>query len=476
MFALTIYGSLLPFNFTARPFNDALDSFLRMTTIATSLLEARGDWVISAVQFSIFSFLAMAAVAVDRPARMGLVAALVVLPLCIFLAVAIEYLQIYFPPRTVSINDIIVESLGSLAGTAVWLFWGRRVTGWLRRLGSVSNIAGLAGRLIPGYVFLVLVVQLMPFDFIVGRQELFVKYNEGKMHFVPFHGPWDADALTKTLLNVVCFLPLGLLHSLASDSSQRRALAFPWAALALPPLVESLQIFVYSRSFDVTDIVSGAMGILVGTWLPRLPRRMLTGVPAIQSGNSVVRFTKTMVSLAIVLSWFGLVLYFNWRPFNFTTDPVQFASDAENLDLYGWRRMAFAPFVDYYWGNKYNALDQFLRKGISFVPLGAFLALASSMIYSTGGTRRVLIASLLVGAVVETGRYFLPDRNPSVTDLLISCAGAIAGFLFFRYVRATLWAQSNLYGELSIKPPSNATSPRSTPVAKPPVVFILFRR
>lgn len=82
-----------------------------------------------------------------------------------------------------------------------------------------------------------------------------------------------------------------------------------------------------------------------------------------------------------------------------------------------------APFVDYYWGSKYNALDQFVRKGVSFLPLGVLFALAGREIFATGRAYRVVAAAIAIGLVVEAGRYFLPTRSPSLTDVVIGCGG-----------------------------------------------------
>src|SRR5207248_1587603 len=104
------------------------------------------------------------------------------------------------------INDIVVETIGAIIGTVAWLVAGRRVSSWLRRLSSSSSITGFASRLLPGYLVALFIVQLMPFDFVLGRKELATKFTEGKVLLVPFHGPRNADALAKSILNLACFL------------------------------------------------------------------------------------------------------------------------------------------------------------------------------------------------------------------------------------------------------------------------------
>src|SRR5262245_7087529 len=111
MFVFAVYGSLLPFRYVYRPFDEVLAAFSQIKLYDPSNLEARGDWVISTVLFAALSFLLIAALSVDRPRWVGFLAALVGMCACLVLSVALEFTQIYFPPRTVSLNDIFMESL-----------------------------------------------------------------------------------------------------------------------------------------------------------------------------------------------------------------------------------------------------------------------------------------------------------------------------------------------------------------------------
>jgi hypothetical protein len=104
--------------------------------------------------------------------------------------------------------------------------------------------------------------------------------------------------------------------------------------------------------------------------------------------------------------------------------------------------MTLAPFVDYYWGSKYNALDLFVRKGMTFLPAGVFVALSAHSVFQPGAARKAVVIAFAISAVMQVGRYFLPGRIPSVTDVLIACAAAWLGFRFTQYVRSIFWADS----------------------------------
>jgi VanZ family protein len=148
----------------------------------------------------------------------------------------------------------------------------------------------------------------------------------------------------------------------------------------------------------------------------------------------------------LFLVWLGVVAYVYWRPFNFTTDPSQFGTDRDEFQDFGFRRLTLAPFVDYYWGSKYNALDQFVRKALAFLPLGGFIALSLRDLYRRGVACWTVLTAILIATGLEVGRYFLPSRSPSTTDILIACGGAWVGFEIVRQFRVLFWAESTLYG------------------------------
>src|SRR5207302_801942 len=152
---------------------------------------------------------------------------------CAALSVAIEFVQLYFPPRTVSLNDIAVESLGGLVGALTWLAVGQRLTEWLRGLSTITGVEGLAGRFMPAYLFLLLVVQLMPFDLAVRPEGVAVKYHEGKIWLLPFQHvvQGGGETVVKLFTNMACFLPLGFLKVLVRRRKPKTRRSWAWVIL-----------------------------------------------------------------------------------------------------------------------------------------------------------------------------------------------------------------------------------------------------
>jgi VanZ family protein len=364
---------------------------------------------------------------------------------CAALAIAVEFAQQFFPPRTVSLNDVAVESVGGVVGVLAWVAGGSRVTKWARRVTAVTTVSDLARRLMPAYLAILLIVELMPFDLVIGGTELRTKYLEGKIVLIPFAGRFDSASAGKTALNIIAFVPMGLLSILAGTPSHRSGdrLRWPGIALAGPVLVEVLQLFVYSRAFDATDILTGMVGVWGGWWLaqPRQFRVLAEWIAAPRLG---------ILGPMAWLVWLAVVIYVHWHPFDFTLDPSRFATDSEEFAVYGLRRMTLAPFVDYYWGSKYEALDQFVRKGMSFLPAGVLVALSAPAVFQPRAARATVGIALMTAAAMQVGRYFLPGHIPSVTDLLIAGTAAWLGFRFTQYIRSIFWAETVLASTLAI--------------------------
>jgi VanZ family protein len=445
------YGSLVPFQLRPQSFAEAWGKLQNITFSPVTDLGGRGDWSISVVLFAVISFLAMGMLCVDRPRSEAWRSAPFVMLACAALAVAIEFCQIFFPPRTVSVNDLIVQSTGGCLGVLVWLLGGARVTRWVRRLGSATGVAGLARRLWPGYLAVLLATQLMPFDFTVSASELAIKYDEGKIWLTPFALSATrglGEFLAKVFIHTLCFAPLGFLWVLAGDGRARQP--FHWLSIAawsalLAALVEAAQLFVYTRFFDSTDVLLGAAAVCLGWYVGQAFCARWQDALA----NPEMPFGPQcpgVVWAGAIVVWLAAVLYFNWTPFNFTAEPAAYAEDFESFPRHGMRRFAWLPIVDYYWGSKYNALDQFLKKMLSFAPLGVIVTLAARRLYQPKMGWAVVGLAFVVGTVIEVGSYFLPQRYPSTTDVVIACIGAWLGFALTQHVWAVFWAERMLFG------------------------------
>lgn len=433
-----VYGSLVPLTFRHVPLDEAIREFTNIPYLPLGI-ESRADWVANILLFVPLSYLLMAALCVDGGLRSGIALVLVV-PVCVLFSIALEFTQIFFPPRTVSLNDVLAESLGTVAGGALWVAYGDEVTQWSRRLWSRNREAGLARLLLPGYLVLLLVIHVMPLDLTLSPAILYKKYKLGLVHFLPFQTP-----LEKHVWNVAYFLPVGVLVACVPNTWRTRR-SWPkvlGAGLATAAFIEFLQLFVYTRHVDPSDVITGSAAVLAGwfaalswTTSPSEDKNAPRDRP-IGSGSRRAVPTRAPVSTAWLVAsavWLAGLAAVYWYPFKFDADPERIAGRLEQMSL--------LPLADYYRQSEYKSFDQVVRRGFLFVPLGALLALAGAPRRhrdSSGNFAPVaLLCSAVAASVLEIGQFFLPNRYPSVTDVLVGCLGAWIGIALARRVQSAL--------------------------------------
>ena len=264
----TVYGSLVPFHFQARPASDAAAAFAWVLSERVAV-EARGDAVANVLLCVPLGFFALAALHADRPGRLkaGL-ATLALLPACALFAASVEFAQLYFPGRTCSATDIVAQSLGSAIGLSGWLVGGAAVTRRLRAAWADPRLGGRPGQRVLAYCAVVVLVQVMPLDIDTSAADLYRRLRDGGADgadtLAPFgelagagRPAWALSALALSAL----FLPAGVL--LAAVPSRGGGLGALALGFALAAVTECAQLLV-SRHASVSDVLVGAAAVAAG--------------------------------------------------------------------------------------------------------------------------------------------------------------------------------------------------------------------
>ena len=190
--AFVVYGSLIPFQFHPIPIAEAIDRFYRIPYLNLGI-QSRADFVANILLFIPLSFFLMGVwFRQIRPRYVKVLDTLWVLSFCCFLAAVIEFLQIFFPARTVSLNDIIAETAGAGIGVVLWLWIGQRLTAWAQSVISEHRPRSLAEQALYGYVIALIFFSLFPLDLTISPVEIYHKWKEGKLVFIPFTGPYES--------------------------------------------------------------------------------------------------------------------------------------------------------------------------------------------------------------------------------------------------------------------------------------------
>ena len=162
----------IPYSFSPLPFDETLHDFahlqwLHLGSDQNVALVSRG------LMFVPVGLLLAALVAPQPRYRIELPALIVAGLLGCMWAMIVNFTQLWFPSRTVSLNDLATELFGVIGGGLLWSTLGAGAQRWWRQLASGGGVSMRAA--LSGYVVLYLVASLMPFDFVTSTDELAVK-------------------------------------------------------------------------------------------------------------------------------------------------------------------------------------------------------------------------------------------------------------------------------------------------------------
>lgn len=427
--AFVVYGSLVPFEVRDLTWEQAVAGFRGIEFLDLQVV-SRADWIANIVLYVPLAFLGCAALLGMR--RVGWSASLgvaLVGAFCLAVAVAVEFTQQWFAPRTVSLNDLIAESIGIAIGLALWVF-GRAPIAALAdafRWGGRDSIAAA----LVGYGVVYLLLALFPYDFLVSAQELRWKLEGGNQGWLVAPGCGDPlRCAARLTLDALAVAPIGLFAALLWP---RLSLGRLFTAGILIGLVlEPIQLLLASGTSQGASILLRGLGVagggLVGGWLRRVGPRPVARAITLAGPLLLLPY---VAGLALVTGWFSvpalpldaalarlpevrwLPLYYHY----FTTEPVAVASTLAHLALY-------APFGLWFW------------------------ALAARRGGTSGAQRVWLVAAvtLAVAVVIEGGKLFFPPKHPDPTNLLVAVAGALLAHGLAR------WFERALTGGLDSSP------------------------
>ncbi len=397
-----VYGSLVPLDFRPLPLDQAWATFKQLRMLQLGV-ESRADWIANGVLYVPVGFLSVALFGWNKGLRARLPLLVGTALFCFALALAVEFAQLFFPPRTVSRNDVIAEAIGSVVGIALAFHW----SAWFRKVlaALTGNLGQLASRALQAYAVAYLLFSLFPFDFLLSPAELVAKVQSNAWGwFLAEQGTGRGPVIliAKLTAEMLAVLPLGLIlgrWNLARDRPATRHAVLYGVVLGLA--IETAQFFIYSGSSQGVSLLTRAIGMYGGArlWRDRLSLHDLHLDP---------RSRRLAMPLGL-LYLLALVAVNGWF------DQAWHGSAVASHTLAEAR---FLPFYYHYYTTEHAALISLVSVALMYGPVGV---LAWLRWWSPAAA---LWAAALAATVIESSKLFLA-HHPDPTNLLI---GAIAAW------------------------------------------------
>jgi len=410
---------------------------------------SRADWIANILLYIPLAFLACACVFGIR--GRGRIAPPVLMALCagcIGVAVAVEFLQVFFAPRTVSLNDLAAEAIGSALGILFFVLGRRSVARLLSGFQHGGRRSVLAALSV--YLLVYLALSLFPFDFVLSRDEFawkLVRDQQGWLMAGDCGGTIRCSA--RLAGDVLAIAPLGLLVALAFPGIRLHRVVLAGALIGVG--IEAVQILLVSGTSQGLSVALRAAGLAAGWAIGRL----LHQGGALAVARVLRRATPYLalpyaLALASASGWFSAP----WLPV-----------DAALARL---GNVQLIPFYYHYFSTETAAMASLLAIAAMYGPIG-LLVWARRSVAREGGRRgpdrgyRVAAAlAALVALPMEIGKFMVPPKHPDFTDLLIAAAAAALVYV------AAAWIARVLEG--SAQDPSwGPLPPPSQPIWVPPL-------
>ncbi len=419
-----VYGSLVlgPVGFHYVPQDPAAawQAFLH-TPYVENGSDQRPDWIANLLNLIPIGFLIAGVLWPYRWRWLRPFAVLVSLALGIAFVLAVKYAQLFFPPRTVTLNYITAQSIGVTIGVVLLCWWRGALSGFVARQSAGGN--GLA-IVLGAYTIALIGFSLVPFDIALSAGDWHERLAELPALFVAMPAADRPPGIRLVLIamSTLSTVPLGLLLVLLSPRGSLLRHAF--VGLLLMALVALAEAAELSATPYLLAIGYRTVGIVLGVLLLRAVR-----------ARDPARLRARLARLvpALVLPYIAAVLFVSglltrsWR-----TVP-------EAMAALEWRGLL--PFWHWYIVTKEHAAQSLVVHLAIYAPIGVMIWLRRGR--TRGGAWLAAILAIPFALAIEVGRWFKPGLQPDFNDVPVAAVAAVAAYLamprIWRLLEQAIW-------------------------------------
>jgi hypothetical protein len=367
--------------------------------------DQRSDWNGNLAMFLPMGWLLAAAYWPRRGSGARWFAAGAAFACCLGFLLVVKYLQLFFPPRTVTINYIVAQTIGSAVGIALYASSRHRL--YATVMTTLRGGRDALPVLLAIYAAVFIIIALFPFNFALSLGDLRERLSAvpADLLSMPLEDRSRSIRLVFILISTAAMAPIGMLIALRNP--YRPVIAASVLGFLLMTVLTIVQMFILSATPHLVVIPYRTAGIVAGAWLWPMMRRIdLPGV------RSVLR---RLVPLAIPL-YIVVLLVVNdvastqWR----TVDEALASFDTRLL----------LPFWNHYIVSKSQAMQSVVVHAVMYAPVGIMVWLVRGD--RPGGAWFAAMLALPLSFAIEIGRWFRPELQPDFTNSIVATIAAAA--------------------------------------------------
>jgi glycopeptide antibiotics resistance protein len=298
-----VYASLVPLRYQPLEWHAAVIQFRNLFSRPISF-DQWADFATNILLFVPLSFFWLGSTRRRGSRRQTLWLLIIVTVCCAFLSAAIEFVQLWFPPRDSTLDDVAAETIGAVIGGGVWLLDDGAVAAVVATLITAATPHSKVQWLLFAYCVGLACLAIIPLERTFDASDLFRDFHAGKIAAVPFGYHYaSATGLTCSILrDVICFTPVGAYLAGCRLRPGSTAQPFYLAVLlggAFVTALESIQVIVYNRLFNATGLMSGATGVALGYLAMQ---RQLPGLRQSSATKPAISLVRLSLILACVVA------------------------------------------------------------------------------------------------------------------------------------------------------------------------------
>lgn len=384
---------------------EAWQKFTEMRFVAHASQE-RPDWVANMIMLTPLSFLFNSALGLGADERRRAINIAITTTACVVFILAVKYTQLFFPPRTVTLNYVAAQVTGTLIG--IVLFQLSRTRLYPRLAALFENGDGLT-IVLGAYTVWLFAYFLMPFDFVLSKGDLIARGLEliTILGSAPGAARQPGHQFLVFIADILSTVPVGMFLAVRWRNSSFRSVAF--RAFGMMVLITIMQLFVLGAEPFLIAPVYRTLGALVGIYAIH----KIAGKDLRKRHYYFARFVPIAFPVYVLLVMFVSGLFTS-----------QWWTSEEAVNALEPRQ--FLPFWNYYIVSKAHAAQSLVVEFFMFAPIGVMIWLRRGF-WARGALFSATLAFGL-SMLMEIGRLLKPGLRPDFSDPLIAALGAAVAF------------------------------------------------